>query len=140
MKSIFLFASLLLCGFSFAQTDSTLVIEDTTNIYVINSTNRLIQVGNNYSIEFRDLKTLNEVHYIRLDSKADVEKFFATCYRVLDQNKKVVGQHYTINRNVLSKNVVRIEHKDEAYFMLAYGTIEKMEKAFTRYAKADDKE
>ncbi|MDB2657430.1 hypothetical protein N9Y60_05165 [Crocinitomicaceae bacterium] len=40
---------------------------------------------------------------------------------------------YIVNRNVLSRNVARIEHDDMAYFLLSYGTLEKMEKAFDRY-------
>jgi hypothetical protein len=138
MKSLLLLACLLFGSFSYAQTDSTVLTEDTTDIYVINSTNRLVQVGDRFLIEFRDLKSLKELHYIQLDSKAGVDKFFATCYRVLDQNIKIMGQHYSINRNMVSKNVVRIEHHDQAYFMLAYGTIEKMEKAFQRHFTSDE--
>ena len=133
MKSHLLLLFLALSTFSFGQSDSTVVTEDTTDIYVINSTNRLIQVGDDYSIEFRDLKRLTEVHYIRFDTEGEVRKFFSDCYKVLDQNTTIATRLYIVNRNVLSRNVVRIEHDDLAYFMLAYGTLEKMEKAFDRY-------
>jgi hypothetical protein len=118
---------------SFAQSDSTVVSEDTSDIYVINNTNRLIQVGDDYSIEFRDLKRLREVHYIRFENVGEVRKFFSDCYKVLDQNTTIANSLYILNRNVLSRNVVRIEHDDLAYFLLAYGTLEKMEKAFNRH-------
>ncbi|XOV66315.1 MAG: hypothetical protein ACFHU9_11815 [Fluviicola sp.] len=134
MKSHILPLFLLISSFSFCQSDSVSVAEDTSNIYVINSTNRLIKVGDDYSIEFRDLKRLTEVHYIRFESKEAVQKFFTDCYRVLDQDATISNSLYTLNRNMLSRNVVRIEHDDEAYFLLAYGTLEKMEKAFKRYA------
>jgi len=135
MKSLFLLIFLSFGSLTFAQSDSTTVIEDTSDIYVINNTNRLIQVGDDYSIEFRDLKRLTEVHYIRFESQADVSKFFADCYKVLDQNTTISNQLYTVNRNVLSKNVVRVQHHDLAYFLLSYGTIENMEKAFERFLK-----
>lgn len=133
MKSLILLLFLAFGGFAFSQTDSTVVTEDTSDIYVINSTNRLIQVGDNFSIEFRDLKRLTEVHYIRFDDAAEVRKFFSDCYKVLDQNTTLATKKYIVNRNMLSKNVVRIQHDDLAYFLLAYGTLEKMEKAFDRY-------
>jgi len=133
MKSLLLFFSLALSIVSFGQSDSTAVLEDTSDIYVINNTNRLIHVGDDYSIEFRDLKRLTEVHYIRFDDAGEVRKFFSDCYKVLDQNTTIANSLYIVNRNVLSKNVVRIEHDDLAYFLLAYGTLEKMEKAFDRY-------
>jgi hypothetical protein len=133
MKSHILLLFLLISTFSFCQSDSVSVAEDTSNIYVINSTNRLIKVGDDYSIEFRDLKRLTEVHYIRFDNKEEVQKFFTDCYKVLDQDATISNSLYTLNRNMLSRNVVRIAHDDEAYFLLAYGTLEKMEKAFDRY-------
>lgn len=136
MKLLFFLLGISITGISIAQEDSTRVTEDTSDIYVINSTNRLMKVGDDYSIEFRDLKSLDEVHYIRLDTEADVKTFFADCYKVLDQNTTVSKELYSINRNVLSKFVIRIEHDDEAYFMLAYGTLEKMEKAFNRYLRS----
>ncbi|MCR9171593.1 MAG: hypothetical protein NXI10_03815 [bacterium] len=135
MKTYFFLFFLLIGGISFGQTDSTVVTEDTSNIYVINNTNRLIQVGDDYSIEFRDLKRLTEVHYIRFEDEQAVRKFFSDCYKVLEQNTTIATELYIVNRNVLSRNVARIEHDDLAYFLLAYGTLEKMEKAFDRYVK-----
>ncbi|GAB5417094.1 MAG: hypothetical protein Crog4KO_19600 [Crocinitomicaceae bacterium] len=140
MKSLLLLSCLIFSGLTFAQSDSTLVTEDTTDIYVINSTNRIMQVGDNFSIEFRDLKSLKELHYIRLDNQAEVQKFFNTCYKVLDKNVEIVGQKYTIKRNIVSKSVVRISHHDGAYFMLSYDTIEKMEKAFNRILTSEETE
>lgn len=135
MKTSLLLFFLALGSFSFSQADSSVVSEDTSVIYVINNTNRLIQVGDDYSIEFRDLKRLTEVHYIRFESEDDVRKFFSDCFKVLEQNTIIATKLYIVNRNALSRNVVRIEHDDLAYFMLGYGTLEKMEKAFDRYLK-----
>jgi len=139
MKVLFFVLSLFACGTSVAQEDSTiaLVQEDTSAIYVINNTNRLIKVGDYYLLEFRDLRTISMVQSIRFDSKENVETFIADCYKVLDQNTTVVREQYKMNRNVLSKFVVRIEQNDEAYFLLAYGTLEKMEKAFKRHLKSE---
>lgn len=139
MKS--LLSILLLCAasLSFGQTDSTLVtsdtliVQDTTDIYVINSTNRMIAVDNSFAIEFRDLKKITEIGTIHFDSVKEVEQFFATCYRVLEQDVKVVGTLYTVSRNKLSKNVVRVDGQSETgYFFLSYDSVEKMEKAFYR--------
>ncbi len=90
-------------------------------------------MGDDYSIEFRDLKRLTEVHYIRFETEGEVRKFFGDCFKVLDQNTTIATKLYIVNRNVLSRNVARIEHDDMAYFLLSYGTLEKMEKAFDRY-------
>ncbi len=133
MKSLLLLLFIAFSGITFGQTDTTSVTEDTSDIYVINNTNRLIQVGDDYSIEFRDLKRLKEVHYIRFESQGEVRKFISDCYKVLDKNTTIATAKYIVNRNVLSRNVVRIEHDDLAYFLLSYGTLEKMEKAFDRY-------
>ena len=128
----------MLGGALFGQSDTVKVTQDTSAIYVINSTNRLIQVGDRFSVEFRDLKSLKEGHTIPLGAAADVEQFFTTCYKVLDQDITIVGANYTVNRNVVSKQVVRIESKNESYFILTYGTLEKMEKAFKRYSKGTE--
>lgn len=140
MKSVFLAAFLILSGISFAQSDSTVVTQDTVDIYVINNTNRLIQTEDHFTLEFRDLKSLKELHYIELDSDAEVHTFFQTCYRVFDKNIELVGQKYTVKRNILSKNFIRVSHHDEAYFMLSYDTVEKMEKAFQRHVKGGSSE
>ena len=135
MKSLIFISFLMLGGTLLGQSDSIIGAQDTSAIYVINSTNRLIQVGESFSVEFRDLKSLKEGHAITLGTAADVEQFFATCFKVLDQDITIVGGNYTVNRNVVSKQVVRIENKNESYFILTYGTLEKMEKAFARYSK-----
>ncbi len=137
MKSFLLLFFIAFTRFSYAQSDSIAVMEDTADIYVINNTNRLIQVGDDYSIEFRDLKRLTEVHYIRFDSEGAVRKFFSDCFKVLDQNTTIATPLYIVNRNVLSRNVARIEHDDLAYFLLSYNTLEKMEKAFDRYTNEE---
>lgn len=117
---------------SFAQEDSSVVIHDTLDIYVINSTNRLMHIDDGFALEFRDLKTLKEIHSINFSTEQEVDKFFETCFRVLEKDVTVVGELYSINRNKLSKNIVRIHNKEEAYFMLSYDTIEKMQKAYNR--------
>lgn len=141
MKTILSIIFLFLLSFVHAQTDSTqisqdtIVIADTSDIYVINKTNRLVQIDQDFAIEFRDLRSIKETHSINFENTKEVEKFFATCYRVLEKDVNVVGPRYSISRNKLSKNVTRIEDKDSGYFFLSYDTIEKMEAAFYRTIK-----
>ncbi len=132
MKSLVIALFVLMGAPSFAQEDSTVVVADTIDIYVINSTNRLMHAGNSFALEFRDLKSLKEIHSIQFASIKEVDKFFETCFRVLEQDVTIVGELYTVNRNKLSKNIVRIHDKEEAYFMLSYDTLQKMQTAFNR--------
>ena len=127
-------AIFLLVGFQIiAQEDSLSVHIDTSEVYVINNTNRVIKIGDNaYAFEFRDVTSINDVHTLHFDSADEFEKFLSTCYRSLEQGVTVVGEKYAINRNRLSKKLIRIDNKDDAYFMLSYDTVEKIETAYER--------
>lgn len=127
-------AIILLFGFqSFAQEDSLSVANDTTEVYVINNKNRVIKVGDDaYAFEFRDMTSINDIHTLHFESGAEFEKFLSTCFRSLEQGVTVVGEKYAINRNRLSKNLIRIDNKHDAYFMLSYDTVEKIQTAFNR--------
>lgn len=119
---------LLLSGFTYAQ--------DTTDIYVINNTNRFVAIdheGNtSYAIVYRDLRSIKEMHTIHFENKANAHVFFEHCMIALEQDKIVENKRYSINRNALSKNVIRVEDEDEGYFMLKYSTVERMRTAFER--------
>lgn len=132
MKSIFV-ALFVLIGFSsFSQEDTTVVANDTLDIYVINATNRLIHTNTTFAIEYRDLKTLRDIRTIRFDSVGDVDQFFASCFRAIEADVKVVSNDYTVNRNAVSKNVVRVHEQDGSYFLMTYDTLQKMQTAFDR--------
>lgn len=123
-KIVFFF--LLLCSNSFAQ--------DTTDIYVINSTNRLARLDHEgkttYILEFRNLKKLNETAVIQFGKKDGVEKFFETCERVLNTDMKVVGEHYNVSRNKVDKNTIKVETKGvTAYVLIKRETLENMRSA-----------
>lgn len=132
MKSIFV-ALFMLVGFtSFSQEDSTTIVNDTLDIYVINSTNRLIHTNTSFAIEYRDLKSLRDVRTIRFASEKEVDRFFANCFRAMEADVNIVSEHYTVNRNKLNKNLVRVHEKDGAYFLMSYDTVQKMQTAFER--------
>jgi len=132
MKSIFS-ALFFLIGFTtFSQEDSTVVVNDTLDIYVINSTNRLIHTNTTFAFEYRDLKSLREIRTIRFASAKEVDQFFASCFRALEADVDVVSANYMVNRNMLSKNIARVHEKDGAYCLLTYDTLQKMQTAFDR--------
>ena len=129
----FLLAAFLLLGFqNFAQTDTVIVSKDTVNVYVISSTNRLIEIEGDYAIEYRDLKNLKNGRFLNFDSAKDLEKFFDSCFRSLEKGTEIASVNYTLSRNKISKNVVRVQGKEKSYFMLSYETLEKMKTAYER--------
>lgn len=132
MKRILLAAFLLLGFQNFAQTDTVIVTSDTVDVYVISSTNRLVEIEGDYAIEYRDLKNLKNGSYLHFDSGKDLEKFFASCFRSLEKGIEIASVNYTLSRNKLSKNVVRVQGKEKSYFMLKYDTLEKMKTAYER--------
>jgi len=141
MKTIFLFLFILFGFTSFSQEDSTIVASDsvvsfnTTNVYVINTTNRLIKVNNSYALIYRDLRSLRDIDTIRFKLAKVLDKFFETSFKSLEQGVCITGQNYRVSRNVISKNVIRVENMHDAYFLLTYDTVQKMQTAFHRSVK-----
>jgi hypothetical protein len=120
--------------FSFAS-----FAQDTTNVYVINNTNRLARIDldgkSTYILEFRNLKKLSEIAVIQFGKKEGVLKFFDTCEKVLNQDIKVVGEHYNVVRNKVDKNTVRIDTKGvAAYLLLKRETLDSMRSAMEKEA------
>jgi hypothetical protein len=135
MKTSLFAIFITLSGFLFAQEDTTSFVSDTTDIYVINATNRLASVGNAYILEFRDLRSIKETRCINFSNTTELKRFFEDSYMALDRSTNVDRDLYTLRRNLVSKNMLTVELEDKSYFLLTYGTIEKMEKAFYRYYK-----
>lgn len=127
MKHLLFALFLVVSGFTFAQ--------DTTNVYVINNTNRLIRISQSngpstYVIEYRNLKKLNDTASVYLGRKEDVYKFFNTCEKVLNTDTRIIGEHYNVNRNKVDKNTVKVDNKMEgAYFLVKRETLENMKSA-----------
>ena len=97
-----------------------------------------METGGTFVLEFRDMKSLKDGHRIELGNQSDVQRFFRTCYQVLDQDVELLGTKYNVHRNALSKNVIRVtSSEDDAYLFLRYDTTEKMEKAFERYLQIE---
>lgn len=142
MKTVFLIA-LILIGFSasgqedstYVAPDTAVVAFDTVNVYVINSTNRLIKVNDSYALIYRDLRSIREIDTIRFSSAKELDKFFETSFKSLEKGIAITGQNYHVSRNVISKNIVRVENMKDAYFLLTYDTVEKMQTAFHRSVK-----
>lgn len=125
MKALFATLCLLLSITSFGQ--------DTTDIYVINATNRLVAIdADSYSFTYRDLKSLKERRSLYFETAADLEKFFELCQKALDKDQGTVTSDYNVSRNRLSKNVVRVNNKIGGYFLLKYTTLEHMRKAYEK--------
>ena len=122
MKALFTTICLLLSISSFGQ--------DTTDIYVINKTNRLVSIdSDSYSFIYRDLKSLKHIRSFHFDTKADLDKFFNLCQKALEQDQGTITDTYNVSRNKLSKNVVRVNDKDGGYVLIKYLTLEHMRKA-----------
>ena len=123
MKAIFTTLCLLISISSFGQ--------DTTDIYVINTTNRLVALdSDSYSFLYRNLKSLKKMRFLHFESTEDVVKFFDLCQKALDLDQGTITSNYNVSRNTVSKNVVRVNDKDGGYFLLKYSTLEHMRKAF----------
>lgn len=132
MKTFFFISFIFTSLSGFSQTDSTATSMDTLDIYVINSTNRLVQIGSSYALLFRDLKSLREIHSINFQSSEEVNKFFATSFRSMEQDAIIIGEIYSVRRNKLSKNIIRVADKSDGYMLLSYDSLEKMQVAFNR--------
>lgn len=104
--------------------------QDTTDVYVINNTNRLVSIdGNSYAFIYRDLKSLKQIRSFHFSSKTELDKFFNLCQKALDQDQGTITASYNVSRNRISKNVVRINDKNDGYVLLKYDTLDHMRKA-----------
>jgi hypothetical protein len=107
--------------------------QDTTDVYVINSTNRLVAIdSDSYALIYRDLKSIKEIRSFHFESSADLEKFFELCQKALDLDQGTITDQYNVSRNTISKNVVRINDKKGGYILLKYSTLDHMRKAFEK--------
>jgi hypothetical protein len=125
MKALFTTFCLLVSIFGFGQ--------DTTDIYVINKTNRLVAMQtDSYAFIYRDLKSLKQIQSFDFETKADLLKFFKLCQKALDKDQTTITADYNVSRNRLSKNVVRIQNKEGGYVLLSYTTLDHMRSALER--------
>jgi len=125
MKALFTTFCLLVSIFGFGQ--------DTTDIYVINKTNRLVTIQtDSYAFIYRDLKSLKQIQSFDFETKADLLKFFKLCQKALDKDQATITADYNVSRNRLSKNVVRIQNKEGGYVLLSYTTLDHMRSALER--------
>jgi hypothetical protein len=125
MKALFTTLCLLISLSSFGQ--------DTTDIYVINKTNRLVAIGtDSFSFIYRDLKSLKQIRSFHFETEDDLTKFFSLCFKALEKDQGTITDKYNVSRNNLSKNVVRINNKVGGYVLLKYTTLEHMQKALER--------
>lgn len=125
MNSVFTSIFLLLSVASFGQ--------DTIDVYVINSTNRLVAIdSDSYALIYRDLKTIKEIRSFHFETIADLEKFFGLCQKALDLDQGTITDEYNVSRNTISKNVVRINDKKGGYILLKYSTLDHLRKAFEK--------
>ena len=120
LTTIILFVAI----FSFSQ--------DTTDVYVINKTNKLAQIGDAYSFFYRDLKYVKEIRELKFESKEDMLSFFEKGYKVLDKDISLVARGYSLMRNKMSKNVLKIRNKDGGYVLIKRSTIDNMKEAVER--------
>lgn len=125
MKALFTTLCLLVSLFGFSQ--------DTTDIYVINKTNRLVAIQpDSYAFIYRDLKSLKQIRSFNFETKADLLAFFKLCQKALDKDQGTITSDYNVSRNRLSKNVVRIQDKNDGYVLLSYTTLDHMRSALER--------
>lgn len=106
--------------------------QDTTDVYVINNTNRLAQIGDSYSFFYRDLKYVKEIRELKFDDQTDFVEFVEKAYKVLDKNIELIAKGYSLKRNAMSKNVLKIRNKDGGYVLIKRGTLDNMKEAIER--------
>lgn len=103
--------------------------QDTTEIYVINKTNRFTKIGDSYSFFYRDMKYVKEIRELKFDSKDDALAFFEKAYKVLDTDVDLITKGYNLMRNNLSKNVLKLRNKDGGYFLIKRSSLDHMKEA-----------
>ena len=103
--------------------------QDTIPVYVINNTNRLVQINDSYSFFYRDLKKVKQIRELKFKSKKELEIFFEKAYKVLDTDISLFTQGYTIDRSKMNKNSLKVSKKENGYFMIKRETLENMQKA-----------
>ena len=121
MRNIIAFALAFISLTSFGQ--------DTTEIYVINKTNKLTKIDDTYSFFYRDMKFMKEIRELKFDSKEDALAFFEKAYKVLDTDVDLFTKGYNLMRNNLSKNVLKLRNKDGGYFLIKRSSLDHMKSA-----------
>lgn len=106
--------------------------QDTTSLYVINNTNRLVQVGDSYSFFYRDLKYIKEIRELKFETKKELDEFFEKAYKVLNTDVALITQGYNLMRNKMNKNVLKIRNKDLGYVYIKRRTLDNMKEASNR--------
>lgn len=127
MKHLLLTLFIVLAGFSNAQD------ADTTIIYTINKTNKLIQVSTSeqvvYTLEFRDLNALKEIRKLHFDSEEKMAQFFDLSFKALESDVGTMIDGYSVKRK--TKSVLRVGYLG-GYCFINYNTLEKMKDAYER--------
>jgi hypothetical protein len=123
MKNLLIVLALLFTTNLIAQSD-------TSDVYVINNTNRLVKVGGeSYALIYRDLKSLKQIRSFHFDDSKELDRFFELCQKALEKDQGTVTANYNVSRNKLSKNVVRVNDKQGGYMLLKYSTLQHMKTA-----------
>jgi hypothetical protein len=122
--------------FLFVLSTTVFGQSDTTDLYVINKTNRFVAIQadgkKTYSFFYRDLKFLRETKEFSFKKVEDAVLFFDRCEKSLETDKTLVTEFYNVSRNKLNKNVVRVNNKEGGYVMIKYDTLTKMRRAFEK--------
>lgn len=101
--------------------------QESKDLYVINETNRLMKVGDDYVFEYRDLKFIKKhIRSLKFDSKEELLSFFDKAENTLNTDQGVLNEKYSMYRHKLNKNTVRINNKDGGYVLLTRETLENM--------------
>ena len=109
---------------------------DTTKIYVINNTNKFVQIKGGgyttYSFFYRDLKYVKETRELVFKNKDKVNEFFDKAEKVLATDRGIITADYNLYRNKLIKNVLRLQNKVGGYVLLSRETLETMRSEFNK--------
>lgn len=129
MKYLLLFSLLFLSVQLEAQSD-------TVKIYIINNTNRFVQVKTpekiHYSFFYRDLKHMKETRELIFPNKQEVNEFFDKAEKVLATDAGIITSKYNLYRNKLNKNTLRLQNKEGGYVLISRETLETMRKEFDK--------
>ena len=125
-----------LIAFLFILFSFNAISQDTSDVYVINNTNRLVSVesdqGTGYVFFYRNLSKIGTTDFIPFEDNEAMISFFNTCLRSLDEDKLLMTQGYSISRNKLSKKVAKVRKKDGGYFLLKRDTLDAIRDAYAR--------
>ena len=125
---------LILITFAFLGLSAS--AQDTTDIYVINNTNRLVEITKmditSYSFFYRDLKYVKTIRELSFDNNEELEKFFDQAEKVLATDVGVMTAKYNLSRNKLSKTTLKLRNKEDGYVMISRETLEIMRSEYQK--------